>query len=108
MKSNAWSNPPNKENAGGLSGTNSACVHYDSANDRVLVISRWEGKGFVSAYDPESGAWESGLPIPAHVMAGAECWHGFYSPELNVHFIYIAADSGSGAMWAYRFKRQKK
>jgi hypothetical protein len=108
VKTNAWSNPANKENAGGLSGTNSACVHYDSANDRVLVISRWEGKGFVSAYDPENGMWESGLPIPAHVMAGAECWHGFYSPELNVHFIYIAADSGGGAMWAYRFKAQKK
>jgi len=106
-KTNAWSNPPNKEHAMRWPGANYCCVHYDAAADRVLCLFGWcmdpKNRG-ISAYDPEAGAWDAPLPIPAEVVS--HCVHGFYSPEVNAHFIYTAGDSDDrGTMWVYRYKR---
>ena len=105
VKTNAWSNPPNKENAVAFPATNYGVVNYDAANDRVVALSHWEGKGGVSAYDPETGAWETLPPPPAGFLSDQGCIHGFYSPEVNAHFFYLAHDSDDrGTMWAYRYK----
>src|SRR5262249_36287680 len=112
VKTNTWSNPPNKPEAGGLPGRNPAAAHHDSANDRVVVISHVPGTregGRVGVYNPESGAWEAGAATPPQVGAAGECWHSFYSPELNAHFLYVAGDSDDhGVMWVYRYKSSRK
>jgi len=112
VKANAWSNPPNKPNAGSFPPCNAGNTHYDVANDRVVAISHPAGSrepGTVSVYNPETGAWEAGAAIPPAVSAGGECWHSFYSPEVNAHFLYVAGDSTDrGTMWAFRYKNHKK
>jgi hypothetical protein len=109
VKTNTWSNPPNKPNAGTFAATNYGSVHYDAANDRVLAFGVWEGKGTVSVYDPEKAEWESSTPIPKEVVGGGACWHAFYSPEVNATFAYLAGDSDDrGTMWAFRHKNSKK
>ncbi len=52
-------------------------------------------------------AWGEGpLPLPARLKNSRECWHGFYAPELNAHFFYIAHDSHDrGTLWVYRYKK---
>jgi hypothetical protein len=105
VKTSTWSNPPNQPNAIALPSTNYGVVTYDAVADRVVVVRHWEGKGGVSAYDPETGAWETMSP-PAAFLANQGCMHGFYSPEVNAHFFYLAHDSDDrGTMWAYRLKR---
>jgi hypothetical protein len=109
VKANAWSNPPNRENAGSFPATNYGLTHYDAANDRVVVVSCWDGKGGVAAYDPSTGAWEQAGAPPAELVSSRACIHGFYSPEVNVHFVYMAGDSDDrGTMWAYRYKNPKR
>jgi hypothetical protein len=77
-------------------------VHYDSANDAVVMM---HGDKKLYAYHPETKAWDNPLPIPAGVFGG-EALNAFYDPELNVHFVFSAGDSGdNGTMWAYRYKR---
>jgi hypothetical protein len=109
VKSNTWSNPPNKANAAGFPASNYGSVHYDTVNDRVLAFTSHEGKGSLSVYDPEKAEWESSNPLPAEVVGNAACWHAFYSPEVNAIFVYISGDSDDhGTMWAYRFRNRKK
>jgi hypothetical protein len=70
-----------------------------------VALSHWEGKGGVSAYDPETGAWAALPAPPADFLSNQGCIHGFYSPEVNAHFFYLAHDSDDrGTMWAYRYK----
>ena len=108
VKTNTWSNPPDKQNAGGFPATNYGVVNYDTAGDRVIVISHWQGKGGVAAYDPETSVWESLPPPPESFNANRACIHGFYSPEVNAHFFYLAHDSDDrGTMWVYRYKQKK-
>ena len=109
VKTNAWSNPPNKANAAALPATNYGSALYDSASDRLLSFAVWEGKGTVSAYNPDKEEWESSAPIPKEVVGGGACWHAFYSPEVNATFAYVAGDSDDrGTMWAFRYKNAKK
>lgn len=109
VKTNAWSNPPDKPGATRWPGANTCCVHHDAAADRVLAFHGWNspdrGKGGgIAIYDPQTGSWEAPLVIPANVVSG--CVHGFYSSEVNAHFIYTAHDSDDrGTMWVYRYKR---
>lgn len=108
LKSNTWSNAPNKGNAPGIFAANVACMHYDAAADRVIDFVHVGTKPGVYAYDPETGAWdESALPLPSGMPFGeGPCWHGFYSAEVNAHFTYVAGDSDErGTMWAYRYKK---
>ncbi|MHC4914816.1 MAG: Kelch repeat-containing protein [Planctomycetota bacterium] len=109
VAANSWSNLPDKENAVDFPATNYGLVHYDTVSDRVVVMSSWNtGKSrSVSVLNPEDGTWEKPAPIPAGGAAGRGCVHGFYSPDVNAHFVYVAGDSsGRGNMWAYRYKRK--
>jgi hypothetical protein len=37
------------------------------------------------------------------------CWHAFYAPAVNAHFIWMAGDSqDNGTMWVYRYKKADK
>jgi hypothetical protein len=122
VKTNAWSHPPNKGKHPAVYSqdgklfqsdfsSNRACIHYDSVNDRVIVLVFFfttpDRRG-VYVYDPETASWSDAvLPAPAAFLAD-KYWvcQGFYSPELNVHFFYRANDSDDrGTMWAYRYKR---
>jgi hypothetical protein len=115
VKTNSWSNLPNKGKAPVYYDSNNACMNYDSANDRVICIvhlggnlreaSKVKGGLCVYVYDPNTAAWsEDLLPLPAKLPA--LCWNGFYSPEVNAHIIYMAGDSqDNGTMWAYRYKK---
>jgi len=112
VKTNAWSNLPDKGAVPSLFGANVACMHYDSANDKVVHVTRdfARRRAAVHVFDPATGAW-SGQPlsVPAILANAAECWHGFYSPEVNAHFFYVSGDSrDTGRMFAYRYKRAGK
>ena len=49
------------------------------------------------------------MAFPAELKSVRECGHGFYSPEVNAHFFYMAGDSNdNGTMWAYRYKKAAK
>ena len=92
-------------------------MNYDSANDVVvLIFHRWqmnppdgdvhpgvESRG-VYVYDPVANAWtENPLAMPKEI---GQCPSGFYSPELNAHFVHVAGDSAdNGIMWVYRYKK---
>ena len=92
----------------GVFASNYACVHYDSVNDRMINVVYSAEKRGVFVFDPESGAWgESPLPFPSNFPG--QCWHGFYSPEVNAHFLYMAGDSqDNGTMWVYRYRKAEK
>jgi hypothetical protein len=105
VATNTWSNSPNKENAVELPASNVGVLNYDSVNDRVVVFRAGDA---VSAYDPETGNWTPKVPLPAEQPKN-RCWHGFYSPEANAHFIWIAGDGREdGVMWVYRLKKAAK
>jgi hypothetical protein len=82
--------------------SNYGLVHYDPVADRVIEILS-DG---VHALDPDTFTWSSAaLALPPDLPTTLQ-WHGFYSPELNVHFLYFAGDSDDrGQMWVYRYKR---
>ena len=104
VKTGAWSNPPNKGPAVEIPGSTWGMIHYDTASDKVVVLRL--GKG-VSTYDPETGEFSEEKPLPKEMRK--DNWHGFYSPEVNAHFIYVAIDGrDKGDMWAYRYKRAAK
>jgi hypothetical protein len=113
VKTNTWSNLPDK---GGDVASNFAssyaCVHYNSVNDKLIVIvfSQNNRQG-VFVFDPETGEWaKEPLPLPDKLKLPERHrgdGHGFYSPEVNAHFLYRAPDSGDdGSMWVYRYKNR--
>ncbi len=104
VATNTWLNYPNKKNAAPLPSSNVGMFHYDSVADRVVVFCIGKKGKTVSDYNPETRKWTPKKPMPAGMPRG--CSHGFYSPEVNAHFIYIAHDGrDKGAMWVYRHKR---
>jgi hypothetical protein len=105
VKTNSWSNQPDKGTVPDRFASNDACVHYDSANDRLITVVYSGDRRGVYVFDPQTSSWgEKPLPFPAKFPA--QCWHGFYAPELNAHFFYLAGDSqDNGTMWVYRYKR---
>jgi hypothetical protein len=107
VPTNAWLNYPNKENAVQLPSSASGMFHYDSVSDRVVIFRASKKTKTFSDYNPETQEWTAPKPLPAGMGRG--CYHGFYSPEVNAHFIYIAGDSrDKGTMWVYRHKRAAK
>jgi Kelch motif len=106
VKSDSWSNPPDKGSVPPVLATNSACVHYDTAADRVLCLVYRATTTGVFAFDPSTGAWaEKFVPFPAEGPNRSLCWNGFYSPELNAHFFHVAGGSrDDGTIWVYRYK----
>ena len=109
VRTNTWSNPPNKEGASNFPATNYGWTNYDAANDRVVAMYHFDGKGGLTTYDPGSETWGSPGAVPPEVLGNRGCIHAFYSPEVNAHFVYLAGDSDdNGTMWAYRYKNAKK
>lgn len=106
VKTAAWSCPDVKGNKS-FGHTNGSVTTYDSVNDRVLNMEHYANnkeKG-IHVLDPETWAWEEPLAFPTSVPLQYTVWHGFYAPDLNVHFVYIAGDGQVGDMWAYRYKK---
>jgi hypothetical protein len=107
VATNAWLNYPNKKNAAPLPSSNGGMFHYDSVSDRVVIFRAGKKGKTVSDYNPETREWTPQKPMPAGMGRG--CYHGFYSPAANAHFIYMAGDSNDkGTMWVYRHKRAKR
>jgi hypothetical protein len=114
LKADTWLDlqPKGKPCAGSNRyGPNQAIMKYDSANDAVVLFYHRpdpgpEGRG-VYVYDPTANSWgEAPLDLPKEIGL---CPSGFYSPELNAHFIHVAGDSeDNGVMWVYRYKRAAK
>jgi len=109
-KTDSWSNPPDRGDVPPVFATNYACVHYDTAADRVLCVVYGAKKTGVFVFDPSTGAWdEKSLPFPAKGPSLSLSWNGFYSPGLNAHFFHVAGDSrDDGTIWVYRYKRAEK
>jgi hypothetical protein len=106
VATNTWINRPNKANAVPLPSSNCGMFHYDSANDLVVIFRAGKDEKYVATYSPETEEWSSKVPAPEGMPRG--CWHGFYSPEVNAHFVYIARDGNDkGSMWVYRHRRAK-
>ena len=101
-------------------GPNHALMHYDSVNDVVVLFyhrlpgAKPDGDFNPGAkalgiyiYDPVTNAW-SETPQPLAKEIG-QCPSGFYSPDLNAHFIHCADDSAdNGVMLVYRYKTVKE
>ena len=61
----------------------------------------------VYVYDPAAGKWaaEPAAFPPQWGKGNRYTRNAFYDPELNVHFIHEAHDSGeNGWVWAYRYR----
>jgi hypothetical protein len=101
-------------------GPNHALMHYDSANDVVVLFYHRLPQAMpdgdfnpgvkalgIYVYDPVTNAW-SETPQPLAREIG-QCPSGFYSPDLNAHFIHCAGDSAdNGVMSVYRYKGAKE
>jgi hypothetical protein len=82
-------------------GTNVAAVHYDAANDVVVVLHHEDE--VVYGWSPATGAW-SARPFPSEVSAGSRSVSGYYDAALNVHVLHFALDgSPDGELWVYRW-----
>jgi hypothetical protein len=123
LKTNTWIDlQPKGKVCGGCNryGPNQALMHYDSVNDvvvlfyhRLPVAGSPDGEFNPGAkalgvyvYDPANNSWtEPPQPMPKEI---ADCPNGFYSPELNAHFIHCAGDSvDNGVVSVYRYKKAK-
>ncbi len=109
VKTDSWVDPKPKGkpcNGSNSYATNIAAMHYDSANDTVLVF-RHAGSAQecgVFAYAPQHNEWTTVGKLPARWPHGQV--NAFYDPLLNVHFFHVAGDSeDDGVILAYRYKR---
>lgn len=113
VQTNAWSNLPDRGTLPPVFASNYACVHYDTAADRMIVAVFNADRRGVFAFDPEAAAWDAEpLPFPAAVAAGGagrSCWNGFYALDRNAHFFHTSGDSDDrGTVWAYRYRRASR
>ena len=89
-----------------LGGSNHGTLTYDPAGD-VLLWHRKGGAGIL-AYDIQKNRWRATAP-PPKVNWRHKQLHGFYDPELNAHFYYLAGDGDpKGFMLGYRHKRTEE
>lgn len=95
IKSATWSSANEKGEYPNNWSNNYSMMHYDTANDKVVVMHGSR----IFVYDPKADAWAEPTALPQGVRTD----HGFYDPELNAHFLYVAKDSAEGGvMWAFR------
>jgi len=110
VKTNTWSNAPNKGAPAPNYAASTTAMHYDSVNDAVVAIVYWlgaerAGQTGVYVYDPAAGRWADARAADLP-FGGGVAGHGFYSPEANAHFLFVAGDSrDNGTMWVYRYRR---
>jgi hypothetical protein len=112
VKTNTWIDPkPEGKPCGGSHSyaTNIAMMHYDSANN-VVVLIRHKGKAAetgVFIYDPEANRWTTaseGMP-----KGWGQTANGFYDSKLNAHFVHVAHDSrDNGVIFVYRYGQVNK
>jgi RNA polymerase sigma-70 factor, ECF subfamily len=110
FRDNSWSIPPTKGSAELIPATNSGVVNYDSANDRVVEFYSWNHNGTrgIAVWDPAANAWDPKIALPDNVPTSG-CVSGFYSPELNAHFLHLGGDGVAGGdIWVYRYKNAGK
>jgi hypothetical protein len=107
VQTDTWTNPPNKENAVPLPAANEGVLNYDAVADRVVVF---RGREYTAAWNPETFEWTPKAATPTNFPSvGYPGYHGFYSPEVNAHFIYVACDGAdNGKMWVFRLKNAGK
>ena len=100
LKTSTWTKHTVKDITLPGTGSNAAGLHYDSVNDKVLIIHY--ATRTIWVYDPEADTWAAPIPFPAEVRGQGNC---FYDSTLGVHFVYMASDStDNGTMWVYRYK----
>jgi hypothetical protein len=98
-------------NQPGLGATNGTTFSYDSANDIILagVSSSNANNKILYAYSAVSNRWTNVGLLPQNIIPYQHyaTVHSFYDPVLNVHFFYLAFDSGNdnATMMAYRYKK---
>jgi hypothetical protein len=86
------------------SGTNSASIFYDTANDVITVMHYGDATLYVYAADSDSWTSQS-LPDEMLSSVSYPSVNAFYDPELNAYFVHLATDSeDNGVMWAFRYK----
>ncbi len=92
---------------GGTYSSTRASAHYDSVNDKVILLF-WSGKGGVMVYDPEKDEWTAEPVSTVPILKNAT--HSFYSPEFNAHFLFYAGDSvpNPGVIKAYRYRNARR
>ncbi|MHC4916134.1 MAG: hypothetical protein ACYTGB_11660, partial [Planctomycetota bacterium] len=102
--------PKGKPGEGGNAyGTQAAMMHYDAANDAVVLFRHGKRSGHpgVFVYDIAKNAWAT-APTKLPEWPG-NTRSGFYHPEWNAHFIHSAHDGRTnGKMYVYRYKRAQK
>jgi len=112
IKAKTWKDIKAEGQPEKLGQSNETCMAYDSANDVLLWHGNGRGeRGHMKVYDPGANRWTAlKRTFPASVRTKNMCLMGFYSTQLNVHFYYLAGDSGNkgAAMLAYRYKRRRK
>jgi hypothetical protein len=109
FKANLWSKPPTKGEIEVIPTTTHGMVHYDAANDRVVEFYGWAlGTKGIGVWDPETNSWEPKIAFPDSFPMGTSM-SGFYSLELNAHFVHIGSDGAAGGdIWVYRYKNANK
>jgi hypothetical protein len=106
FKTKTWTDVEAEGQPENFGSSNNGRLTFDTANG-VLVWHPNDGpKGNIRVCDPDKNAWETPertLPKPAY----KGMVHGFYDPDLNAHFYYIARDSRNTntTMLVYRYKR---
>jgi hypothetical protein len=101
LKANTWTQVKGKNQMKNL---RSWPMTFDAVSGAIIIYSN-----AVHIYDPETNTWTQGAERPKANYKYKNS-QGFYSPELNLHYYYMAGDSGNkGAfMLAYRHKRREK
>ncbi len=82
--------------------TSYLAMHYDTQNQIGLL--KHEKQFWI--FDPASNTFhDAPLQFPKEYNSKWRTYSGFYSSELNVHYIYLAGDSkDNGTFWVYRYK----
>ncbi len=111
LKADAFVDPaPKGPPPGGSNryGTQQAMMHYDTANDVVVLfrhIAKARGATGVFVYDPAANTWTTAsAKLPPWV---GNTRSGFYHPGWNAHVIHSAHDGRTnGKIFVYRYKRR--
>ncbi|MFW6157760.1 MAG: hypothetical protein ACOC8E_00210 [Planctomycetota bacterium] len=107
-----WVNPNAEGPQPVFGNSNSASLHFDSANGVVTCLLAPQKKpkpwGSMHVYKPDENKWTTlEWTFPDDVPTKYVRQHAFYDPNLNAHFYYLAGDSRNkpATILVYRYKR---